>query len=104
MTWNEKKAWFDLKNIVEQFLGKVKSPELKKKISKMFDSFKKLKCLMRLKLYFMDSHIEYFSENLGDYSKEQDERFHLYIKVMEQRYQGRWDENMMADYCWTLKR
>ena len=52
----------------------------------------------------MDSHIEYFSENLGDYSKEQDERFHLYIKVMEQRYQGRWDENMMADYCWTLKR
>ena len=23
---------------------------------------------------------------------------------MEQRYQGRWDENMMSDYCWTLKR
>ena len=23
---------------------------------------------------------------------------------MKQRYQGRWDENMMADYCWKLKR
>ena len=70
----------------------------------MVDSFKKLKCLMRLKLHFMDSHVQYFSENLEDYNEEQGERFHQDINVMEQRYQGRWDENMMADYCWMLKR
>jgi len=23
---------------------------------------------------------------------------------MEERYQGRWDVNMLADYCWCLKR
>jgi len=23
---------------------------------------------------------------------------------MERRYQGRWNVNMMADYCWTLRR
>jgi len=23
---------------------------------------------------------------------------------MEWRYQGRWDINMMADFCWMLKR
>jgi len=23
---------------------------------------------------------------------------------MEERYQGRWDSNMMADYCWALMR
>ena len=52
----------------------------------------------------MDSHVEYFPENLGDYSNRQGERSHQDIKVMEQRYQGRWDENMMADYCWMLKK
>ena len=52
----------------------------------------------------MDSHVEYFPENLGNYSQEQGERFHQDIKVMEQRYQGRWNENMMSDYCWMLQR
>ena len=23
---------------------------------------------------------------------------------MEKRYQGRWDERMLADYCWSLER
>ena len=53
---------------------------------------------MSLKLHFMDSDIEYFPENLGDYSEEQSEKFHQDIKVMEQRYQGRWNENKMVDY------
>ena len=52
----------------------------------MVDSFQKLKCSMILKLHFMDSHVEYFPENLGDYSEEQGERFHQDIKIMEQRY------------------
>ena len=65
----------------------------------MVNSFKKLKFLMSSKLHFMDFHVEYFPEDLGDYSEEQGERFHQDIKVMEQRYQGRWDENIMADYC-----
>ena len=70
----------------------------------MVDSFKKLKCLMSLKLHFIDFHVIYFPENLGDYSEEQDERFHQDIKVMEQKYQGRWDENMMVVCCWMSKR
>ena len=45
----------------------------------------------------MDSRVDYFPEHLGDYSEEQGERFHQDIKVMEQRYKGRWDGNMMAD-------
>ena len=52
----------------------------------------------------MNPHVEYFPVNLRDYSEEQGERFHQGIKVMEQRYHGRWDENIMADYCWMLKR
>ena len=42
-----------------------------------------------------------FPENLGDVSEEQGDQD---IKIMEERYQGRWDSNMMADYCWALMR
>ena len=54
----------------------------------MIDSFQKLKCSISLKLHFMDSYVEYFPKNLGDYSEEQGERFHQDIKAMQQRYQG----------------
>ena len=49
-------------------------------------------------VHFKDSHEQYFSKNLGDYSEEQGKRFHQAIKVMQGRYQGRLDDNMMADY------
>ena len=52
----------------------------------------------------MDSHVDYFLENLSDYSEEQGERFYQDIQEMERRYQGRWDVNMMADFCWMLKK
>ena len=38
---------------------------------------------MSLKLHFLDSHVEYFPDNLGEYSEEQGDRFHQDIKVME---------------------
>ena len=52
----------------------------------------------------MDSDVEYYPKNLEDYSEEQGERFHQDIKVMQRRYHWRWDENMMVDYGWMLKR
>ena len=53
---------------------------------------------MSLKVHFSDSYLEYFPENLGDYSEEQGERFHQDIKEMERRYQGFWDVNMKEDH------
>ena len=34
----------------------------------------------------------------------QGEHFHQDVKVMEERYQGRWNCSMMADHCWSLMR
>ena len=59
---------------------------------------------MNIKMHFLHSHLDNFSENCGDVSDEQGERFHQDIKVMEEKCQGRWDKRMMADYCWSLKR
>jgi hypothetical protein len=33
----------------------------------------------------------------------QGERFHKDVKESERRYQGRWNINMLTDYCWMLK-
>ena len=59
---------------------------------------------MSIKVHFLNSQLDKFSENLGDVSDEQGERFHQDIKAMKERYQGKWDTNMMADYCWSIKR
>ena len=58
---------------------------------------------MSIKVHFLHSHQDQFPENLDDVSNEQSERFHQDIKTMEERYQGRWDIKLMADYCWNLK-
>ena len=59
---------------------------------------------MSIKIHYLFSHLDRFPENLWELSEEQGERFHQDIKVMEERYQGRWDTHMMADYCWNLQR
>ena len=96
MISTQKRAWLRFKNVVQKFLGNIKSPDWEKEVLRKVDSFQKLKCLMNLKLRFIDSHVEYVPENLGVYSEEQGERFYQDIEVMEQRYQEKWDENKKA--------
>lgn len=54
---------------------------------------------MSLSLHFLNSHLDYFSENLGDVIEGMSERFHreVNIKEMERRCQGRWDTAMMTN-------
>lgn len=104
MTTKEKNAWISFKEVVEKFLGNNKDPKYRDLVKKMLNSFKKLGCNMSIKIHFLHSHIDFFPENLGDVSEEHGERFHQDIKDMEKRYQGRWNRNMMADYCYMLKR
>ena len=59
---------------------------------------------MSLKIHFLDSHLDFFTENLGEISDEHGERFHQVIMDKEKRYQGKWTSSMLAEYCWTLKR
>jgi hypothetical protein len=100
----EKKAWLAFKTIVTDFLGNHRSPQYQAEVKNLLQCFKLLGARMSLKLHFLSSHLDYFPQNCGDYSEEQGERFHQDIRVMEERYQGRWDVNMLADYCWCLKR
>ena len=104
MTDIEKTAWEAFVLVVKEFLGNKKSENYKELVQSMIESYRVLGCNMSIKLHFLNSHLEQFPTNLGDVSDEQGERFHQDIKVMEERYQGRWDIHMMADYCWSIQR
>ena len=66
------------------------------------NNFRILGSRMSIKMHFLNSHLDYFPSNCGDYSEEQGERFHQDVSTMEEIYQGRMDVNMYADYCWSL--
>ncbi|GBP56938.1 hypothetical protein EVAR_33995_1 [Eumeta japonica] len=65
---------------------------------------RKLGVNMSIKLHYLRNHLDKFPDNSGNYSEEQEERFQRNLKVMEERFKRRWDRDMMADYCWCLKR
>ncbi|GBM61960.1 hypothetical protein AVEN_60816-1 [Araneus ventricosus] len=104
METNERKAWESFKLFITSFLGNKKDPNYKSIVEEMIQNFKILGCSISLKVHFLDSHLVYFSENLGAVSEEQGERFHQDIKEMERRYQGKWNVSMIADYCRMLQR
>ena len=97
-------AWNSFVEVVQHFLGNHKASNYEQLVMCMLKCFQKLGANMSIKLHYLFSHLDRFPQNLGDFSDEQGERFHQDIKVMEERYQGRWDQHMMADYCWNLLR
>jgi hypothetical protein len=102
MTEVEREAWIAFKSVVTKFLGNNKGPDYITNVANMLEKFKVLKCLMSLKINFLNLHLDFFPENLGAVSEEQGECFHQDIKEMERIYQGRWNVNMMGNYCWML--
>ena len=97
-------AWQAFVSVVKWFLGNIRDQDYVNLVNRLLESFHKLGCNMSIKVHFLHSHLDKFPINLGDVSDEQGERFHQDIKRMEELYQGRYDRNMMADYCWSLKR
>lgn len=104
MTELQKNAWMAFKDLIKNFLGNTRAQNYTEIVQQLLKTFKILGCNMSIKVHFLHSHLADFPENLGAVSDEQGERFHQDLKIMEARYQGRWDVHMMADYCWSIKR
>ena len=102
----ERTAWEAFTSVVSNFLGNHKSDDHGQVVQALVNSFQELHvgCRMSVKLHFLDSYLQYFPDNLEDYSKEQGKRFHQDISKMERRYLGRWNVAMLVDYYWSLKR
>jgi hypothetical protein len=61
-------------------------------------------CNISLKIHFLDSHLNFFPDNLGAVSDEHWERFNQDISALQKRYQGQRSARMISVYCWTMKR
>ncbi|GBM39096.1 hypothetical protein AVEN_169185-1 [Araneus ventricosus] len=99
----EEEALDSFKDVVPRFLENVKDPLYKTIVQRMLTAYETQGCNMSLKVHFLQN-IDCFPENLRAYSEEKGERFHQDVRDFERRYQGRWDVNMLADYCWMLRR
>ena len=95
----ERNGWIAFSQVVNNFLSNTKSSEYKEIVKTLLDTFHKRGCNMSVEVHFLHNHLEYFPKNLGALRKEQGKRFHQDIKIMEKRYQGRWDVHMIANYC-----
>lgn len=71
MNEKEKEAWVSFKDVVRKFLGNTKDPNYKTIVQRMLAAYEAQGCKMSLKVHFLNSHIDYFPENLGAYSEEQ---------------------------------
>ena len=100
----ERNAWLSFKRICKDFLGNHKAADHQDFVQDLLTSYKAMGCNMSLKIHFLESHLDFFPENLGVVSDENGERFHQDILAMEKRYQDKWTSRMLADYSWTLKR
>ncbi|GBL78258.1 hypothetical protein AVEN_42808-1 [Araneus ventricosus] len=69
METNERKVWESFKLVFTSFLGHKKDPNYKYIVEEMIKNFKVLGCSMSLNVNFLDSHLDYFPENLGAVSE-----------------------------------
>ena len=65
----ERSAWSSFKDVVTKFLGNQKDADFENIVKNILCNFKNLGCSMSFKLHFLNSHLDYFPENLGAVSK-----------------------------------
>ena len=72
----EKSAWKSFKSVVKIFLGNRKAQNYREIVGELLQSYQDMGCNMSLKIHFLDSHLDFFPDNLGAVSDEHGERFH----------------------------
>jgi hypothetical protein len=73
----------NIKNVMKCFLGNHKAQNYHKVVSDLLTAYKAMGCNMSLKVHILDSHLDFFPENLGTVSDEHGQRFRQDISNME---------------------
>jgi hypothetical protein len=64
ITEAEREAWIAFKSVVTKFLGNNKYPDYLTIVANLLEKFKVLGCLMGLKIYFLNSHLDFFPKKI----------------------------------------
>ena len=80
----EKSAWKPFKSVVNIFifLGNPKAPNYREIVGELLQLYQDMWCNMSLKIHFLDSHLDFFPDNLGAVSDEYGKRFHQAIAAL----------------------
>lgn len=97
----EREAFQSIKDVVNNFLGNHRAENYQEIIQTMMTNFHRLKINMSPKIHYIHQHLDFFRDHLGKISDEHGERFHQEIKAIEHRFQGKKDQNMLAEYVWN---
>jgi len=95
----ERSACLSFKRICKDFLGNHKAANYQDVVQDLLTSYKSMGCNMSLQIHFLESHLDFSPDNLGEVSDKHGDRFHQDIMAMETRYQGKCTSSMLADYC-----
>jgi hypothetical protein len=95
----ENAAWNALKSMCNKFLGNHKAENYREIVSELLKCFQAMKCNMPLKLHFLDSHLNFLPQNLGEVSDERGEVFHQVIFIIEKRFVRRCNCGMLVECC-----
>lgn len=98
-------AFNAIKKVCENFLGNHKAKNYLEIVEEMLKAFEAMNIHISLKIHFLNSHMDFFPENMGACSDEHGERFHQEIKEIEKAYKKQSKpQKMLGTYCWTITR
>lgn len=100
----EKRAWKSFVALCDNFLGNYRSDDYVAVVNEFLDSYGEMGCNMSIKIHFLHSHLDFFPNNLGQFSDEQGEHFHQEMIAIEKRFEGKNKIKMLSEYCWSLQR
>ena len=89
ITVSERAAWCLHVSVLQEFPDNTKTRNYWNLVDVMIQNFQALGATMTIKLHYLLSYLDYFPENLGDASKEQEDRFHQDIRTMKLSHDGR---------------
>jgi len=71
----ERKALLSVKRICKDFVGNHKASNYQDVVQDLLTSYKTVGCNMSLKIHFLESHLDFFPENLCEVGDEHGENF-----------------------------
>jgi len=72
----ERNAWLSFKRICKDFLGNHKATNYQDVVQDLLTSYRAMGCNTSLKIHFLESHLNFFPECLGEVSDKHGERLH----------------------------
>ena len=76
----KKETWQAFQAVIDGFWRNKKDPNYKVLVENFIKSYQNTGCCMYVKPHLLCSHLNFFHENLGDFSEEHGERFHQDIE------------------------